>query len=194
MKSITEEYLTYNSLFLVDEEHYAELQGYLKKVMFKKASFFLRKGEYCRYLGFMKGGVMRSFYHQNNGREINVNFYHENGLVTDYDSILPGVQSEINIKAVEDSELFLLDREHLQSPYHKDPYWQEFGRKITETAYLRAKKRIEGLLCLSPEQRYHQLLEENPKILQLLPQKHIASYLGIQPESLSRIRRRIQGR
>ncbi|HCA05953.1 Crp/Fnr family transcriptional regulator [Chryseobacterium sp.] len=187
MESITKEYAVYGSLFLVDEEHYKEFCGYLKKVTFKKADFFLREGEYCQHLGFLKCGLMRSFY----DRDINVNFHLENSLITDYDSVLYGVKSKMNIKAIEDSEVFLLHKDHLQSLYHKEAYWQEFGRKIAEAVYLHAKKRIEGLLCISPEQRYHQLLLENPKILQLVFQKHIAGYLGIQPQSLSRIRKRL---
>ncbi|MCT2563647.1 Crp/Fnr family transcriptional regulator [Chryseobacterium herbae] len=190
MKGITEEYATYGSLFLVDEEHYVELCRYLNKVIFKKADFFLREGECCEYLGFLKSGLMRSFY----DKDINVNFHLENSLITDYDSILFGVKSRISIKAIEDSEVFLLHKDHLQNLYDKDVYWQEFGRRIAEAVYLHAKRRIEGLLCISPEQRYHQLLLENPKILQLIPQKHIAGYLGIQPQSLSRIRKRLLNR
>ncbi|KMQ61662.1 Crp/Fnr family transcriptional regulator [Chryseobacterium angstadtii] len=181
-------------MFLVDEAHYTELCSYLKKVTFKKDDFFLKEGEYCRYVGFLKCGLMRSFYNKDCKADINVNFHLDHSLITDYDSILFGIKSKINIKAIEDSEVFLLHKNHLQDLYRKDPYWQEFGRKMAEVVYLHAKRRVENLLCRSPEQRYHQLLLENPKIFQLMSQKHIASYLGIQPQSLSRIKRRIQKR
>ncbi len=97
----------------------------------------------------------------------------------------------MNIKAVTDAEVLLLHKEDLQKLYQKDTYWQEFGRKMTEVIYLGAKRRIEELLYYSPEIRYNNLLAENPQIFQLVAQKHIASYLGIKPPSLSRIRRRI---
>ena len=70
-------------------------------------------------------------------------------------------------------------------------YWQEFGRQMAEHIYLSAKKRVEDLLFLTAENRYLQLLKQHPEIFQHVPQKYIASYLGIQPQSLSRMRKRI---
>lgn len=111
-------------------------------------------------------------------------------IFTDYESILQNVKSKMNIKALKDSEIMLLHKDDLQKLYQKEAYWQEFGRKMTEVIYLSAQKRIEELLYYVPERRYYNLLSENPQVFQLIPLKHIASYLGIKPQSLSRIRNR----
>ncbi|WP_153399128.1 Crp/Fnr family transcriptional regulator [Chryseobacterium vaccae] len=190
MKNILNEYATYGPLFLVDEAHYEEFCGYLQEAVYKKSDFFLQEGDECQYLGFLKTGFMRTFYLNENGEDVNFTFHFDNYFFTDYESILCSTRSKMNIKAVRDSEVLLLHKDDLQKLYQKDAYWQEFGRKMTEVIYLNAKKRIEELLYYSPEKRYHRLLTENPKIFQLVAQKHIASYLGIKPQSLSRIRNR----
>ncbi|AQX11018.1 Crp/Fnr family transcriptional regulator [Elizabethkingia meningoseptica] len=190
MKEILDNYETYGPLFLVDKEHYAEFCGLLKKISLKRSEYFLKEGELCEYLGFLKSGLMRTFYNNENGADINFNFHFNHHFFTDYESILKGVKSKMNIKALEDSEILLLHKDDLQKLYQKEAYWQEFGRKMTEVIYLSAKKRIEELLYYSPEKRYSNLLTENPQIFQLVAQKHIASYLGIKPQSLSRIRNR----
>jgi len=191
MSEIVNEYTKFGPLFLVDEEHYPEFCSYLKSATYKKSDFFLKEGEKCQYLGFLKTGFMRTFYINDNGEYVTFNFHFDNYFFTDYESILCNTKSRMNIKAVSNAEVLLLHKDDLQKLYQKDVYWQEFGRKMTEVIYLGAKKRIEELLYYSPEIRYNNLLAENAQIFQLVAQKHIASYLGVKPPSLSRIRRRI---
>lgn len=190
MERIENEYSKYGPLFLIDEEHYSEFCSYLQDTTFKKSEYFLKEGDECCYLGFLKTGFMRTFYINESGDDVNFNFHFDNYFFTDYESILCNTKSKMNIKAVKDSEVLLLHKSDLQKLYQKDAYWQEFGRKMTELIYLNAKKRIEELLYYSPERRYNNLLNENSKIFQMVAQKHIASYLGIKPQSLSRIRNR----
>ncbi|AIL44740.1 Crp/Fnr family transcriptional regulator [Elizabethkingia anophelis] len=190
MKEILNDYETYGPLFLVDREHYEEFCSYLKKMTLRKSEYFLKEGEQCEYLGFLKEGLMRTFYINENGEDINFNFHFNHHFFTDYESILQNVKSKMNIKALKDSEIMLLHKDDLQKLYQKEAYWQEFGRKMTEVIYLSAQKRIEELLYYVPERRYYNLLSENPQVFQLIPLKHIASYLGIKPQSLSRIRNR----
>jgi len=191
MSEIVNEYTEFGSLFLVDEGHYPEFCSYVKSTTYKKSDFFLKEGEKCQYLGFLKTGFMRTFYINDNGEYVTFNFHFDNYFFTDYESILCNTKSRMNIKAVSNAEVLLLHKDDLQKLYQKDVYWQEFGRKMTEVIYLGAKKRIEELLYYSPEIRYNNLLAENAQIFQLVAQKHIASYLGVKPPSLSRIRRRI---
>lgn len=192
--SILDEYAKYGPLFLVDEAHYAEFCAYLQEATYKKSEFFLREGDTCSYLGFLKTGFMRTFYISENGEDVSFNFHFDNHFFADYESILCNTRSRMNIKAVTDSEVLLLHKNDLQKLYQKDAYWQEFGRKMGEVIYLNAKKRIEELLYYSPERRYQNLLAENSGIFQLVAQKHIASYLGVKPQSLSRIRSRTSKR
>ncbi|KIO77496.1 Crp/Fnr family transcriptional regulator [Pedobacter lusitanus] len=178
-------------MFLVDEEHFGELFSLLKSVKFKRSDFFLQEGEKCQYLGFVESGTMRSYYVNEDGVEKNFDFHFKHNFFTDYESILCDKKSNMNIQAVEEAEVLLLNKNELQKLYHKEAYWQQFGRRMTEKIYLGAKKRIEDLLYYSPEKRYLNLLKENPLVFEKIPQKFIASYLGITPQSLSRIRNRI---
>lgn len=191
MSGIQEEYAKYGKLFMVDEAHYREFCELLEEVTFKKSDFFLRSGDECYYLAFLKKGFMRTFYINENGTDVSFNFHFDNHFFTDYDSVLRNTKSKMNIVAVENSTVLLLHKRKLNELYQKDIYWQEFGRKMNELIYLNAHKRIEELLYYSPEIRYKNLLQMNSQIFQLVAQKHIASYLGIKPESLSRIRSRI---
>jgi CRP-like cAMP-binding protein len=182
----------YGELFQVDAEHFDEFYSTLKKITLKKSDFFLQSGEKCQYLGFVKKGTMRSYYINENGDDISFIFHFDNQFFADYESILCNSVSYLNIQAMEDSELLLLDKNDLQNLYEKEMYWQKFGRLMTEKIYLDTKKRLENLLYYSPEKRYTNLLEENPLVFEKIPQKYIAGYLGITPQSLSRIRKRIR--
>ncbi|CAH0272899.1 Crp/Fnr family transcriptional regulator [Chryseobacterium sp. Bi04] len=184
-------YKKYGELFQVDREHFEEFYALLKHTQLLKSDFFLKQGEKCKYLGFIKKGTIRCFYINDQGREINFGFYFENEFFTDYESILCDTVSNMNIQALEDCEILLLRKENLKSLYEKEAYWQQFGRVMSEKIYLDAKKRIDDLLCYSPENRYLNLLKKEPLLFQKIAQKHIASYLGITEQSLSRIRNRI---
>ncbi|BAP32154.1 Crp/Fnr family transcriptional regulator [Chryseobacterium sp. StRB126] len=188
---ILNHYEKYGELFQVDQEHFDEFYSLLKDTQLLKLDFFLKQGDKCRYLGFIKKGTIRCFYINDQGREINFGFYFENEFFTDYESILCDTVSNMNIQALENCEILLLSKEHLQMLYQKEAYWQKFGRVMSEKIYLDAKKRIDDLICFSPENRYLNLLKKQPLLFQKIAQKHIASYLGVTEQSLSRIRSRI---
>lgn len=184
-------YEKYGELFQVDSDHFDEFYALLQDTKLLKSDFFLKQGDKCKYLGFIKKGTIRCFYINDQGREINFGFYFENEFFTDYESILCDTVSNMNIQALENCEILLLSKDHLQALYQKEAYWQKFGRVMSEKIYLDAKKRIDDLICLSPENRYLNLLRKEPLLFQKIAQKHIASYLGITEQSLSRIRGRI---
>ena len=182
-------------IFEMDKDHFKEFISLLTTVNIKKADFFLKAGEVCNYIGIVLKGALRTYYVNENGEDISFLFHFnhklENLIFTDYESVLLGNKSKLNIQALEESTVFLLHKNDLLNLYQKDVYWQVFGRKIAEKIYLSAKKRVEDLLYYTPEQRYINLLSENPFVFQKIPQKYIAGYLGIAPQSLSRIRKRI---
>lgn len=111
--------------------------------------------------------------------------------MTNYESVLTETPSQMIIEATEASEITLLHKNDVFKLYQSSAKWQEAGRLISDQIFLKAKQRIDTLLFLSPEERYIDLLNNQPEILQQIPQKHIATYLGIQPQSLSRIRKRM---
>lgn len=155
-----------------------------------KHGFFSKEGKICREIGFVVAGSMRHYYLKN-GEEKTTYFYFENSLVTDYISCLTGTPGLLSIEALTDCSLIVFPYSALTMLYQKSHTWEKFGRMIAEYVAAGLEDRMTGLLLLSPEERYQQLLTGNKqKILERIPQHLIANYLGITPVSLSRIRNR----
>ena len=115
-------------------------------------------------------------------------------MVTVYNSFLKKIPSAATVEALQDCELIVFDYDTLQNLYEKYPVFQKFGRLIAEWLYCCVEERMSSLLLDKPELAYKKLLEQDRGILNKIPQRYIASYLGITPVSLSRIRKRIAGR
>jgi len=179
----------------VDEVRIDTFYELLEFKELKRKEFLIQQYEFCNFIGFVIKGTLRTFYINEEGCEINFLFHFHNRLedmgFTDFESFLLQEKAKLNIQALEKSYVALISRKNCMELTHSDEYWQVFGRRMTEIVYLAAKHRIEELLYFTPENRYLKLLENYPEIVLKFPQKYIASYLGIQPQSLSRIRRRL---
>ena len=157
---------------------------------YEKKELILQEGDTCKYAYFINSGCLRYYY--NVGEQENTaQFFFENGWYTDYDSFLTGKPSQQNIETLERTELLLLSAKSLQQLYIDIPKFERFGRLMAENAFLGIRQRSEMLENLTAEERYLKLLKERPKVFKRIPQHYIASYLGIKPPSLSRIRKRI---
>ncbi|WP_166778538.1 Crp/Fnr family transcriptional regulator [Flavobacterium psychrophilum] len=181
----------YASIFQLDDKHWYQFLNKLEEKTIKKNDFFLIKNEICNYLGVVESGSLRTYYIDNLGNEVSFLFFLDNDCFTDYESIITDSPSNFYIQALEDSKIHLIHKKDLFMLYKSEIFWENFGRRMVERIFLTTKKRMEELLFLTPVNRYLQLLKVNPLILQKVPQKFIASYLGIKPQSLSRIRKRI---
>jgi len=115
----------------------------------------------------------------------------ENEFITDYESFISQKPSTLWIQSIEKGEMILLSRDGLHLLYEASFYWNKFGRIISEQIFLNSKRRTEQMLFLTPKERYLLLLKDKPYFFQKYPLKHIASYLGITPQSLSRIRNQL---
>jgi CRP-like cAMP-binding protein len=144
----------------------------------------------CKYTAFILKGCLRYFYNVE-GQEHTGQFFFENSWYTDYESFLSEKPSKQNIEALEKTEILLLQKKDLEKLYETYPKFERFGRLMAENAYLGVRKKNENLVNLSPEDRYLKLVKERPKVIERVAQHYIASFLGIQPQSLSRIRKRI---
>ncbi|MBC8112678.1 MAG: Crp/Fnr family transcriptional regulator [Verrucomicrobia bacterium] len=160
----------------------------LKKL--KRKEFLCQEGQVCHSVAFINQGCLRYFY-LTDGEEKIGQFFFENAWYTDYESFLTGQPSKQNIQALEHSELLILSKTALYKLYENLPKFERFGRIMAENAYLGIRKNNFSYLTRSPEERYLQLIRERPKLLERVSLKYIASYLGIKPESLSRIRKRL---
>lgn len=156
----------------------------------RRKEVLLQEGDISHSVAFINKGCVR-YYYLVDGEEHTGQFFFENSFVTDYESFIREEPSRQNIDALEKSELLLLTKTNLYQLYNENPKFERFGRLMAENAYLGLRRRNNELLNLNPEERYLQLIKQRPKVIERIPQHYIASYLGIQPESLSRIRKRI---
>jgi CRP/FNR family transcriptional regulator, anaerobic regulatory protein len=172
------------------EEEWQLHQSVLARRFLKRGEFLLRAGEVCDHITFINKGVFRT-YMMIDDEEVTSNFAFEGNYVTEYTSFVSRQPTTDNIVAMEDAEILQLAYNEIQIIYDKAPVWQKFGRLMAEYVLTFISSRNKSLLFNSPEERYLKLMKERPKVMERIPQHYIASYLGIKPESLSRIRKRL---
>ncbi len=154
-----------------------------------KKEFLLREGEVCRAATYIETGALRYFYHVQ-GEERTGQFFFENEWYADYDSFLDQQPSTQNIQALEPTRVWLFPHDALYRLYDEQPVFERFGRLMAEQAYRGSRARGVALLNQTPAERYAQLVRDRPQVVQRVSQRLIATYLGVKPESLSRIRAR----
>lgn len=180
----------YLNFIRLSDAEWELLASYFKVVKYPKGSIILPIGEVCNLVYFVNYGLIK-VYQKIEDREFIEAFFIENDYLSDYSSFLtrqPGISI---IEALEDSELVELSYDAVQFLYNEIPALQKFGRLMAEFLFVIVSERSNSLLYESPEQRYLNLLNKQSRLLQRVPQYMIASYLGITPEALSRIRKRI---
>ena len=157
----------------------------------KKDEFFLKEGQVCNFVGFVNLGVLVYFKNTANGDEITTDFAFEGEWVNNNQSRLTNMPSTINIRAIEDTEIFIIKQQDLTELYLHMPKIERVGRILMEQAYLKIVEQTIELQILSAKERYENLIKKHPKIFQRVQLYHIANYLGIAPKSLSRIRKEL---
>ncbi len=170
-----------------------ELELFMQRLTKKEVSknnYLLKGGQVCDYVSFINKGHFRSSCMVNN-EDVTYNFFFDGNFLTDYSSFLTRRPSIESHQALEDAEVLLLSYADMQMIYKKAPAWEKFGRLIAEFIIIGIADRNRSMLFLSPEDQYLNLMKTRPKVIANIPQHYIASYLGIQPESLSRIRKRL---
>jgi len=155
-----------------------------------KKSLLLQAGQVCQSVAFVNKGLFRA-YKLIEGKEVTHYFPIEGFFATDYASFINRASSPDTIEALEESEVLLLSYENIQLGYEKYHVWERFGRLIAEFLYMKLEKTIQSFQLMTPEERYIKLMQEEPSLFERAPQQYVASFLGIAPESLSRIRKRI---
>lgn len=154
-----------------------------------KNEYILREGAICRESYFIEAGLMRAYIHDLEGNDVTTAFYSTVYGATDIFSFFKQIPSKENIQALTDCKTWYITYEDMQVSFHTLPEFREFGRLTIINSYGLLKQRMLSMLQETAEQRYANLIESNPEILQHAPLKHIASYLGITDTSLSRIRK-----
>jgi len=175
----------------LSDEEWAALVPHLSIIQLKKQQFLVTQGEVANQVGFVLEGVFRQFYTKNSD-ERTTYFFFDQQLIAAYMSCITARPSPVSIEALSDATCLVFPYPVLKALFSEYAGWQEFGRLFAEYIMVALEERMAGLLMLSPEERYLALLEGDQRhLLQRVPQHYIATYLGITPVSMSRIRNRI---
>lgn len=179
-----------NRVPLTDEEFNICIKFFNSKKL-KKHQFLLNEGEICRYIGFVNSGCLRQYSIDNQGAEHIIQFAIEDWWVSDLHSFLSGFPATYNIDALQDSEVLLLDKSARDELLNACPKMERFFRLLIESNHVATNQRISDSLSASAEERYLKFIKTYPQLFEQVTQNQIASYLGITPQSLSRIRKEL---
>jgi CRP-like cAMP-binding protein len=175
----------------MSKEEFSRGSSFLIPKRVRKNSYLLEAGEVCVHLAFVTKGCLRSYTIDKKGEEHIMQFAPERWWITDLYSYLTGKESTFFIDALEESDVLLLEASSFEKLFTAAPEFERYFRILLQNNYIATHRRILGSISLSAEERYLQLLADYPTLSQRVTQRHIASYLGITPEALSRIRRRM---
>ena len=176
---------------LTEEEKQLSRSFFIPKKLRKK-QYLLQEGDVCKYVAFVEKGLLRSYIVNDKGNEHIIQFAFEGWWIADQFSFLTGEPSEYNIGAMEDCELLLLTRQAEEQMLEKIPKLERFFRLLLQNNLIATQKRLASSLSQTAEERYNELIKACPETLpHRIPQHMMASFLGITPETLSRIRKQI---
>jgi len=178
-----------NLVNLNHEEEELILNSFTSKTVLK-GEFFLQEGQVCKHVGFIKKGLVRYFVFKND-EESTFEFTKEGEFISDYSSFNSQRKSIQNIEAIEDCELLIINYEKLQRIFNNTPNGNHLGRLIIEHRFDVMVNQLLAVYMQNSEQRYQKFVSEYSDLIQRIPQYLIASYVGVQPPSLSRIRKRL---
>jgi len=176
------------------EQEFAFCQSFFQTKRVRKHTLLLQEGEVCKYFLFVASGCLRAYAMDRKGEEHIVHFAFESWWITDDSSFWTGAPAIYFIEALEDSELLMIDAPGMETLLQKCPKLERHFRILLTNHAIALDRRIAASLSLSAEENYLQLLKVYPQLAQRVSLKHISSYLGITPESLSRIRKRLAKR
>ncbi len=160
---------------------------------FEKGSFIVKEGQHNTNTFFVLHGLVRQ-YQLIDGEEIITNFFSEGQWIISLTGFSKDTAAKDYLVCVEDTAVVVGDEQKAQALFTAFPRFETLSRAVLETEFAAQQRKLRDYMTATPEQRYLQLLTANPNILQRVPQYQIASYIGVKPESLSRIRKRLQKR
>lgn len=171
-------------------EEKTKVEAAFADATFQKGDFFAQEGKICRQLGFILSGRVRNFYHDENAVEKTCFFATADTFITAYTSFITLAPSFENIEAIEESHLRVISKPALEALSENIPKIHVFRRIMSENMYILMEKRIHSLQSATALERYEQMIKENPDVLLNVPLQYTASFLGITPQHLSRLRKK----
>jgi CRP-like cAMP-binding protein len=181
----------FNEKVPLTAEEEAVIATYLTPKKLRKKQYILQEGDVCRHIIFVEKGALRSYSLNDKGGESILQFALEGWTISDLFSFLTSEPSTYNIDALEDSELVLLNKDAHEKLLSSMPKYETFNRLQVTNAYIALQRRMTAVISLPLAEQYSNFTDLYPEIIQRVPQHMIASYLGLTPETLSRVRKKI---
>ncbi|GAA4319921.1 Crp/Fnr family transcriptional regulator [Mucilaginibacter gynuensis] len=163
----------------------------LQTKQLKRKEFLLEDGEICKYSAFITSGCMKGFTVDHNGFEHVMNFAPPGWWIADMYSLISQKPGNLNIEANEPTDILLLSKANQEKLYIQVPKFERFFRIITENSLVAYQQRLMDNLSLAAEERYNNFCKRYPSLINALPKKDIASYIGVTPEFFSRMQAKI---
>lgn len=181
--------LAYLKQFGSPSEHTLSVLGAnIRPDTLKKGDYFIREGEYANEIAFLESGVVRAFYVNSEGKEYNKTLFTSNAIIGSYAALISKEENKLPQQALTDCKIWRMKFETIKQLSENDVEVERIRRKIAERFFVWNEKKQLEMALLEAKERYSIFLQEHPGIEDLIPQYHIASYLGVSPTQLSRIR------
>lgn len=174
------------------DEEIAAAHSLFEEKFIKKGEYFIKSGEHNTAIGFINKGLMRTFFVQNN-QETTFQLALENQFVTSMTCYVLNQPSNDYIQAIEDTDICVISKETLEKLCNQYHNWDKFGRLTYEQVALEQEIRLRSFISETAQERYEKILKFQPELINRVPQVYLSSFLGITPQSLSRLRRNIRG-
>ena len=184
----------FNEKVNLSEEEEEVIKQYLTPKKLRKKQYLLQEGDVCKHIAFVEKGALKAYVVDDAGAESIIQFALEGWVISDLYSFLTGEPATYNIDALENAELVLISKSAHEELLKKLPKYETYIRLQITGAYIALQKRLTSIISLPLEERYKNFLATYPNIAQRVPQHMIASYMGLTPETLSRVRSRMASR
>lgn len=192
---VTDKFIQYlTDKITLSTEETAQIEQVCIPKKIRKRQLLLQEGDVWKYNAFVSNGFLRTYSIDNKGNEHILNFAPENYWSGDRESLMTGNPSRFNIEAVEDTDVVLITKDNFDQLCRSIPQLNDLVNAILHKSFVVSQDRIHAGISLSAEEKYQKFLDQYPQIANRIPQHMIASYIGITPETLTRIRRNNTGK
>lgn len=187
-------YTFFNGLTPITSATWKQFSELFTSKSLKKGDYFIKDGILAKEIGFLENGIVRAFYRSKDGIEYNKHFFTNPSLIGGYASLISGKSNQINQQALTECKIWIANFTTVQNLYQTCPEIERAARILAEHYFIQKEQREIEIVLLDAIERYEIFQKHFPQLEQQIPQYHIASYLGITPTQLSRIRRKISGK